>query len=126
MGVVGELSEAQSAIYEHYIQAMQSAIAQIGPNQSGGEILSCLRATLKEAGFELIGSSAGYALGIGFYERPRLQAEEDFRTRPGMILCVEPETAEGYKISQEVEITEDGSSILPSPFPLEQLLVVGN
>jgi Xaa-Pro aminopeptidase len=126
MGVVGGPSEAQSATYERYLQAMQSAVARIGPDQSGGEIFSSARAALKEMGFQPVGSSVGYALGIAFEERPRLQAQEDFRTRAGMILCVEPQTAEGHRISQEVEITEDGSAILPSLFPLERLWILGN
>ena len=126
MGVVGQPSDTQRATYERYIQAVQSATAHIRPNQSGCEIFHSMREALTEAGLQPVGSSAGRALGIDFRERPILQAQEDFRTRPNTILCVGLAIAEGYKVSQEVQITTQGSFILPSPFSLEQLSVISD
>jgi Xaa-Pro aminopeptidase len=126
MGVVGKASAEQDVVYARYIQAVKSAVAGIQPGQSGSAVFALLGSALEEAGFRMVGSSAGHALGIGFHERPRLHAHEEFQTRPRTILCVEPETAEGYKISLEVELMEHTSSVLSSsPLPrIEQLLTI--
>jgi Xaa-Pro aminopeptidase len=113
-GVLGEPSGAQQASYQRYHDTLQSAIAALGPGLPGRGVFQAIQRTFADAGLELRGTSVGHAVGIGFYERPRVHAHEDFETRPGCVLCIEPEADNGTLLSQTVEITADGFRPLAS------------
>lgn len=123
--VVGPPSAEQAGSFRRYLSALRPAIAGVGAGQAGQEIHQRLASALSAGGFALKGSSAGSALGIAFFERPAVHPWEGFCTMPGAILCLEPETADGYKASHEVEITTSGYAILDSGGPaLEELQVI--
>lgn len=110
MAAVGPTSASQVEKYGRYLAAVKQAVGGIGPGQAGQEVTRQVAASLQRSGFELKGPLAGHGLGIGFVERPRLHSNETFRIVPHSVLCIEPETVDGYKVSLEAEITETGWS----------------
>ncbi|MDQ3692616.1 MAG: M24 family metallopeptidase [Chloroflexota bacterium] len=125
MAVVGAPSDEQQALYNRYVRSLKLALDKLAPDQAGQAIFDIFQDTFQEEGLTLRGSTVGNAIGISYFERPSLRSGETLRTRPGMVLCIAPESLEGLKVSQEVEITADGSNILSDTLPtIDQILTI--
>jgi Xaa-Pro aminopeptidase len=110
MGVVGQPNHRQLAEFERFTKAVQEAIQKVGPDQSGQQIFALLKQALSEAGFDPAGPPYGNALGIGENsERPGIHPGESLTTRPGMVLSIEPVVGTGFKVNQEIIITDTGN-----------------
>ncbi len=113
VGVVGSATDAQLASYQHFVQTLNTIVGQIKPGQSGAQIFGSAKAALAAEGFEPAGESFGGNLGIGIYlERPMIRAGETSEIKPNMILSIEPAANPGYKVNQEIKITEDGNMLI--------------
>lgn len=128
MGVVGDATEEQQQAHKKFCEAFLSTFAKIGPNQTGQEIYEVIAEALARENLETNGASFGNAAGFGIEaERPRIQPFETMKTRPNVVLSVEPVTLSGYKTSAQIRITATGSHIvLPNSLPvMDQLLRLG-
>jgi Xaa-Pro aminopeptidase len=124
-GVVGTL-EDQTSRFRRFAEAVQRAMAQIGPEQSGEQIFTALKDELSREGFEPAGSAFGNGVGIGEnIERPGIHLGETMETRPGMVLSIEPIVSIGFKTNLEIIIRDTGNKrIETKALPVDDLLTI--
>jgi Xaa-Pro aminopeptidase len=109
-GIVGQPDDHQSDSYRRFTTAVEQATQALGPGQTGEQIFNALVTVLKDAGFEPAAPAFGNAVGIGEnIERPGIHPGEGMEMRPGMVVSIEPVVTTGFKVNQEIIITDSGN-----------------
>ncbi|EGJ30232.1 MULTISPECIES: Xaa-Pro peptidase family protein [Moorena] len=85
-----EVSPAASERYHALALGMKTAISEISPGMTGGDVFNLTMAAIHEAGFrEYRRHHVGHGIGLEPYERPILAPSETERIEAGMVISVE-------------------------------------
>jgi Xaa-Pro dipeptidase len=122
--VVGEPPAAFDTIYEATEAAVQTALEQLRPGISMGDLDAAMRtATERRGGVNLIHN--GHGIGTGAHESPRVVPGETATVREGMVLMLEPGAyaagVGGVRLEWMYLVTATGNEVL-SNFPHVQSL----
>ncbi|MFX0063227.1 MAG: M24 family metallopeptidase [Candidatus Hermodarchaeota archaeon] len=126
---VGEPSEKQKKYFAAMKKAQAAALEAFGPNVPCSEVDKAARKVLKDEGFlHLTQHHTGHAIGMEGHEPPFLDIGEKEILKPGMVMTCEPGIYEykfgGFRHSDTVIITEDGSEIItPYPRDIDSLII---
>jgi Xaa-Pro aminopeptidase len=106
-------------IHDVVREAQQAGIDAIRAGVSGSEVDAASRAVIEGAGYgERFVHGLGHGVGLQIHERPWLSAHDSEPLPAGTIVTVEPGIyipgLGGVRIEDTVEVTEDGSRVLPT------------
>jgi Xaa-Pro dipeptidase len=122
--VIGEPPAAFDTLYEATEAAVQTALEQLRPGISMGDLDTAMRtATERRGGVNLIHN--GHGIGTGAHEPPRVVPGETATVREGMVLMLEPGAyaagVGGVRLEWMYLVTATGNEVL-SGFPHVQSL----
>jgi Xaa-Pro aminopeptidase len=128
--VVGQPSAEQQRFFSLMLGVQETAFEAIRPGRPCAEVDRAVRAYFER--HDLMSywrHHVGHALGIGIHEAPFFDIGDPTEIRPGMVFSVEPGIyvpgLGGFRHSDTILITEDGSEILTSyPRDLISLTIV--
>ncbi|SFA90318.1 Xaa-Pro dipeptidase [Cohnella sp. OV330] len=126
--VVGEVSEAQRAIYEAVLAANEAGIAASAAGVAVSAVDAAARKTIEQAGFgSLFTHRVGHGFGMDIHEQPSMSGANGTLMAPGMVFTVEPgvydSVAGGVRIEDDVYIQDNGTAGVLTRYP-KQLTVI--
>lgn len=106
---VGEAGAEGARLIGATRDALDRALAQVGPGACVGEIGAAISGLIDERGFSVAENFTGHGIGRSLHEEPVVpnvgRPGEGPRLKPGMALAIEPIVNAG---GPEIEILEDG------------------
>jgi len=127
--IIGEPTEKQRRYFEVMLKAQDAGLKAFKPGTKCSDVDKASRKVIEKAGYEaLIRHHTGHGLGLEGHEPPWLDIGDDTIMKPGMVFSCEPGMYKpgyaGFRHSDTVVITEDGSEILTYyPRDLESLTI---
>jgi Xaa-Pro dipeptidase len=127
--IIGEPTEKQRRYFEVMLMAQDAGLKAFKPGAKCSDVDKASRKVIEKAGYEaLIRHHTGHGLGLEGHEPPWLDIGDDTIMKPGMVFSCEPGIYKpgyaGFRHSDTVVITEDGSEILTYyPRDLESLTI---
>ena len=113
---VGEPSEEQVHYFELMLEAQSIAIDALGPGVPVADVDGAVWDYFEEQGItDLAQHHVGHNIGMGGHEPPYIDRGNDETMEPGHVYTIEPgiyTDEEGYRHSDTVAITEDGTERL--------------
>ena len=115
--VTGKVTPKFEAIYRTVLAAQERGIAAIRPGAKAQDVDAEARSVIEEAGFGgFFDHGLGHGLGMEIHEAPRIRKGSGRRSRPGMVITVEPGIYlpdwGGIRIEDDVLVTPDGCEVL--------------
>ncbi len=127
--IIGQPTEKQRRYFEVMLKAQDAGLKAFKPGAKCSDVDKASRKVIEKAGYEaLIRHHTGHGLGLEGHEPPWLDIGDDTIMKPGMVFSCEPGIYKpgyaGFRHSDTVVITEDGSEILTYyPRDLESLTI---
>ncbi|MEX0787878.1 MAG: Xaa-Pro peptidase family protein [Anaerolineales bacterium] len=124
---VGPPGDSARRMFEHMLALQDTALRVLRPGVACAQVDRAVRAYFEDHQLmECWRHHSGHAIGIRYHEGPFLDSGDDTQIRPGMVFTVEPGLYRtglgGFRHSDTVVITEDGTEILTAyPRDLESL-----
>jgi Xaa-Pro aminopeptidase len=127
--IIGRPSDEQKRMFDHMCRAQDVALGAIRPGIPCAQVDREVRAYYEAN--DLMPHwkhHSGHAIGLRYHEGPFLDVGDQTEIRPGMVFTVEPglyaPELGGFRHSDTVLVTEDGSEILTYyPRDLESLTI---
>ena len=115
--IIGEPTEKQRRYFEVMLKAQDAGLKAFKPGAKCSDVDKASRKLIEKADYEaLIRHHTGHGLGLEGHEPPWLDIGDDTIMKPGMVFSCEPGIYKlgyaGFRHSDTVVITEDGSEIL--------------
>jgi Xaa-Pro aminopeptidase len=124
---VGPPGDSARRMFEHMLALQDTALRTLRPGIACAEVDRAVRAYFEQ--HQLMDSwrhHSGHTIGLRYHEGPFLDSGDETRIQPGMVFTVEPGLYRtglgGFRHSDTVVITEDGTEILTAyPRDIESL-----
>jgi Xaa-Pro aminopeptidase len=127
--ILGPANDEQKRLFEHMLALQDLAIGELKPGARCCDVDRAVKAYYQEHDLQPYWKHhTGHAIGLREHESPFLDIGDQTMIKPGMVFTIEPGLYSpglgGFRHSDTVAITEDGSQIMTYyPHDLESLTI---
>lgn len=125
VAVVGEPTGLQRKIYANLISGHRRIMEFMRPGVTGREVFEFQIKAYADLGYlTTYRTILGHSLGLGYHERPILNACETMKLEAGMVFALEPKDLIAYHIQDQVVVDEYDTYLQSDLFDTRELFVI--